>query len=333
MKEENFRPTSRVFYSAWDYNVQSEPSIVGHQELTLEIEGLLAGVGAVGCSFLHTLWATPGLSGRLSLLDNDPKGLEASNLNRYILFGEASIGLPKASTAASLLTSSKIAFEGFDIGIGEFQAVQRPNYIISAVDKNTPRHQIQVRYPARLFSASTSDLRAEVLRCGPPGIGACLACYNKEETVIGDEALRSKMINAPIQELQIQADRLGCTVEMLRKALDQSHCGEVGERVLAELRESSDPHQFSVGFVSVMAGVMLASAYLKDKIPNSTVLSDELQRAVFQFQNPLFPYNRAGSYGRDPSCTKCGPGPALDIWTKRFNTLKKPEYQMVVTNV
>lgn len=32
-------------------------------------------------------------------------------------------------------------------------------------------------YSARIFSGSTLNLRAEVLRCGPPGIGAYLREY------------------------------------------------------------------------------------------------------------------------------------------------------------
>jgi len=50
--------------------------------------------------------------------------------------------------------------------------------LLSAVDTNESRQALQERYVPLAFSASTLNLRAEILRCGPPEIGACLSCFN-----------------------------------------------------------------------------------------------------------------------------------------------------------
>src|SRR5215207_8141194 len=51
-----------------------------------------------------------------------------------------------------------------------------PRLLVSGVDTNRARQALQGHYPPLILSASTFDLRAEVLRAGPPGLGACLRC-------------------------------------------------------------------------------------------------------------------------------------------------------------
>jgi len=46
----------------------------------------------------------------------------------------------------------------------------------SPLDTNRARQALQGHYSPLILSASTFDLRAEVLRAGPPGLGACLRC-------------------------------------------------------------------------------------------------------------------------------------------------------------
>ncbi|GHF61848.1 hypothetical protein HNQ07_004216 [Deinococcus metalli] len=50
------------------------------------VPAVLAGVGAVGSALLHTLYAVPGLHADLIAVDNDPDGIDITNLNRYTLF-------------------------------------------------------------------------------------------------------------------------------------------------------------------------------------------------------------------------------------------------------
>lgn len=79
---------------------------------------------------------------------------------------------------------------------GRFQdSPDIPTLLVAAVDTNRAREALQQRYPPRIISASTRDLRAEVLRVGPPGIGACLRCYNTPEPITADETLRQHALS------------------------------------------------------------------------------------------------------------------------------------------
>ena len=87
----------------------------------MTVDAALAGVGAVGCALIHTLWACPGIQGKVILADNDPEGVDETNLNRYALFGLESVGHPKAKEAARIARDSPILWEPFDLGIEDIQ--------------------------------------------------------------------------------------------------------------------------------------------------------------------------------------------------------------------
>ena len=61
--------------------------------------------------------------------------------------------------------------------------------LILALGTNRARSAQQDHY-LPVPSASTRDLRAEVLRIGAPGRGACLRCYNSPEPFVADDNLR-----------------------------------------------------------------------------------------------------------------------------------------------
>ena len=75
-------------------------SAIASSDLSLERNSaLVVGIGALGCAAASVL-AEAGI-GRLTLVDHDR--VEASNLQRQILFDDASIDSPKAVTAATRL--------------------------------------------------------------------------------------------------------------------------------------------------------------------------------------------------------------------------------------
>lgn len=320
IKEEHYSRPVGVFYSLWSHQVSETPRTDGPTAIEIKTHALLAGVGAVGCAFLHALWATSGINGSLVLADNDPDGLDMTNLNRYVLFGRKAVGDQKATAAATLLAGIPISFNPHDASADAISDI--PARVVSAVDKNVARHAIQLKYAAHIFSASTYNLRAEVLRCGPPGVGACLACFNPEETIMPDEEVRQKLISGPDMALEGFAQKEGVSTSEVRKSLENPRCGSLGERAISILRPDTEQAAFAVGFVSVMAGTMLAAEFVKDHLTVANVLSEEKQRAVFQFLNPRATANRASRYLRDPSCPRCNPdGIACKIWSTRYSAL------------
>lgn len=177
----DYEPERQLFFTTSDYSHGVDPSW-SDLEIETEIRSvLLVGVGAVGSALLHALYPLK-LHGTMCLADNDEKGIEDTNLGRYALFGWKSLRKPKASEAAKLIQTEEFRVIPHDGGFEHFFLGQdRPQIVLSAVDKNTARHILQEQYAPLYISASTFNLRAEVLRCGPPTVGACLACFNPLE--------------------------------------------------------------------------------------------------------------------------------------------------------
>jgi hypothetical protein len=317
----DYEPTTAAFYDLWTHRASTLPTCNGPSRVETGIDAALAGVGAVGSACVLALWACPGLAGKMILADSDRKGLTVTNLNRYPLFGRRSLGELKASEAARLVGKSGISWTPHD-DLFEKILAPLPPRVLSAVDTNRSRLAIQNRYPSRILSASTLDLRSEVLRCGPPGVGACLRCYNPPEVSLPDDDLRAKLLSASAEEIAGLAASANVSVEDAKEWARTGRCGTAGERVLPYLRTNVDEPLFAVGFVSVMAGTMLAVELLKDCIGAAVPLSDAIQRATLQFFNPLARTNRASRYAPDRGCPMCKlDSPAGQVWNRRFQEL------------
>lgn len=321
----DYTPERQFFLTACDYSHGGDPAwtdLKTNQELS---SILLAGVGAVGSAFLHALYPL-SFKGTLHLADNDEKGLDGTNLGRYALFGVKSIGKQKASEAASLLTQAQFqvvphdgSFEYF------FSSGQRPNIVLSAVDTNEARQSLQEQYAPLIFSASTHNLRAEILRCGPPGVGACLSCFNplKQNQRTEDdirELLRAKpeLISHLCEKLRLNQD------EAVVWTRDRK-CNETGDRLVDEFRtDDGSAPAFAVGFVSVLAGTMLAAELLRTMATNVFPLGGTMNRALFQFQNPAAPTNRVSFYPREECCSACaGKNAGTRIWQHRYEQFQQ----------
>jgi hypothetical protein len=319
------RPGRAYGWDCWAQTLTVQPVPGAPTELAgLDLSATaLAGVGAVGSIWIHTLWATPGLAGHVTLADADPKGVTTTNLNRCTLFGRASLDEPKAPEAARIAGDASITWHPHhsrfeDLGL-------TPTLLVSAVDTNRARLALQGRYPPLILSASTLDLRAEVLRAGPPGVGACLRCYNPPETFLGDDELRARARDGGPEAVQALAAEAGVSEADVQRWLDRGECGEVGARLLDTLRrqEPEPPARFAAGFTSVMAGVMLATETVKVLLKQPMAPeSAGANNATFQFLHPSAAVNAAGRLGRDPRCPACAPtNPATQIWQRRLERL------------
>jgi molybdopterin/thiamine biosynthesis adenylyltransferase len=316
----SYAPERQLFLNALDYSYGPDP-LWSDLEITGELHSvLLVGVGAVGSALLHALYPLP-VRGVLLAADNDAKGVETTNLGRYTLFGWSSLTKPKASEASELLRSAAFqvlpyngSFEHF------FTGADKPKIVLSAVDKNAARHALQEQYAPLILSASTHDLRAEVLRCGAPSSGACLACFNP----LGREGRTEEEIRALIRERpEVVAqfcEKLKLDPKEVAAWISERKCSETGDRLVEDLRTDDGAlAAFAVGFVSVLSGTLLAAELLKSITQNIGPLNESLNRAVFQFQNPAAATNRAQFYSRDDSCTACShQNSGARIWRRRY---------------
>lgn len=321
------RPAGSYGWDAWSQRYSAQPDPAAPTRCgSLDLTGTtLAGVGAVGSTWVHTLWATPELRGVVALVDDDRKGVTTTNLNRCPLFGQDSIGKPKAEDAAFITADSTITWQPRH---GRFQdSPNIPTLLVSAVDANRDREALQGRYAPYVLSASTRDLRAEVLRVGPPGIGACLRCYNTPEPVIADDALRKHALSAGASTIEALASELGLDGEAVEQWLDRGGCSEVGDRLLAALRRDnpSIAPRFAVGFTSAFAGALLAAETVKHKMKIPMVKSDSsFNNTTFQFLKPQSSVNESRMLRADPSCPACSsPNAATTIWRNRIEQLEQ----------
>lgn len=313
-----FPPTDSAFYSLWTHEVLTSVDDKGPAEVAdLTLRETLVGVGAVGCICAQALWATDGIRGEILLVDGDPDGIDLTNLNRYLLFGPAHVGLPKASTAANLLQRSTIQWRPHD-GVLE-TAEELHRNLLCAVDTNRSRHGVQIRWPDSLLMASTYELRAEVVRCDPRWGGPCASCYNEPKTDRPDDEMRQLFLRASLEDQAQMAASVGTTVEQADAWARLGECGTSGERVReALLGEHSEIEAFAVPSVSCAAGTMLAAEALKEELDAPTPLSPSSPRASIQFWRPERSQG-AGPYRRDPKCRTCQPGTdAAQIWSQRM---------------
>jgi ThiF family protein len=320
---DRYEPTRRLSYSLWDHTTgPGEIHEPGPPVGPLILDFGMAGVGAVGTALAQTVWACPQLAGCAVIADADRDGIDTTNLNRCVIFNASHVGRLKASTAAEVLADCDIEWQAVDGPYDGDRLPRIPSLLVSAVDTNRSRHALQQAFwPGRLIAASTYALRAELLRCGPPGVGPCLCCHNPLEIDVPDDVHREQLRTMTKPQLAEFAAGVGHPVKHLRRWAQDGECGQAGDAALARLREQQDkpPAMFSVGFVSVLAGTMLAAQVLKEHAGHSVPLNDNAQSAKLQLVNPTVARNGLPTaVQRDPRCPACSPeGQAVAIWRER----------------
>jgi hypothetical protein len=317
-------PDGDAFYSTWSLrslqSPPSDPADVGPAAVgDIEIYALLAGAGAVGNTWAHAIWATEGLAGRVIVADADELGVDRTNLNRCPALGAASIGKQKASEVAQNCGDSPVNLVHFN-GRAEDSSERLP-LLISAVDTNTARRAVQALYPGRLLGASTHNLRAEVVRTDPTSLAACISCHNPPEADIPDAELRREYLIASDEEKERLARELGHTREEADAWAIEGTCSNATDGLVEHLRAShGGTAAFSVGFVSVLAGTMLAAQTVRELL-DDRCLNGTLGRATITSLDPCARVNGPGFYQRDPECPICNPiAPAHEIWRSRYES-------------
>ena len=313
----------QMAYSVWSCSVRSDGRSDGPKGAML-LEGLrsgipeftLAGVGAVGSAFLLTLWAS-GI-GVANVVAVDGDAVSTTNLNRYVLFGLDDVRQPKASRAAALLRRVPDAgvhpVAPFEVqGIDEWWATYRRaepapiRLLVSAVDKNVPRHQLQEALPRVILGGSTHELRAEVDRytLADPS-SRCLKCHNPPEIIETDAAMRERLLAMTRDQLAHEAEDRGVDFDQLRRYVDDLRAGGNGCAILAgpsleKLRRNPAEGAFAVSFVSSLAGTLLAAQLVREAA-GQPLLTGGKDRANVQFWRPSAPVNAVRATAPQPGC-------------------------------
>lgn len=256
------------------------------------LSAVVAGIGAVGNGMLHTLYPLTHLGGELTLIDGDRKGIDVTNLNRYVLFGLTDAAALKASTASGLFTGSQLIMHPVDEYWQSWYSrkADRPlDLVISAVDKNSARHAIQNAYPRLVLGASTNEMRAQVNLYDLLHGGLCLRCRNPVEEAVPDDVMIAHLRRLSPKERLIEAERAGIDPSTLEAFLSDphEHCGMISGETLQRFAGEDRQEEWSVGFVSLLSGVLLAAEYLKLSLdPGQVALDAQHNTFKFQFWRP-----------------------------------------------
>lgn len=299
------RHPDALFYSVWEHRAydgwENIPDHVLPQFIPLP-DVYLVGLGAVGQALLAALVAWPGLQGYLTLIDKDT--IDGTNLNRYILAVRESVGASKVDLAKTYLEAAGFMAYAYPGTWQEYtqdysRPPQRPDLaekerafryelVLSCVDKNSARHAIQNFWPRIVIGGSTSDLRAMVSLYNINSGGECLKCFNPVETASTIEQFAEKIRTIPAYERRKLCEQTGVDAALVETYLKDPRCGTLEETALRRFREQTQEHDWSVGFVSVAAGLLLASRLVRVAIHGiqDAFPLQEGNSAFFNFFNP-----------------------------------------------
>lgn len=273
---------SAVFFSLWDGRLTASWSSLatGAEPTKLLLPpSYLIGAGAVGQAFLAPIIAFEGVQGYFVVIDDD--AIDLTNLNRYLLARLRDVGCGKVDLAVETLERRAIGVHGYQ-GLwpayaldpvrsrarGDLDELERTygyRQVISCVDGNQARHDIQRFWPEHIIGASTQSLRLTVASYDLSLGDECLMCANPIRPERTIEDLARDVQTMPSELRRAMARTRGVDVEALEEFLREPHCGLLGE---AELRHFAAEARadWSVGFVSVGAGVLAAAKFVQQSL-------------------------------------------------------------------
>jgi len=262
----------------------------------------LIGAGAVGQAFAATLVASGELQGYVTVIDGDR--VEGTNLNRYLL----AIQGDEKSWKSDLL-AKYLRIGGFEVysycsnwpnyaydsarpkqrkDLLALEAEYRYGLILSCVDTNRARHAIQRFWPQYLMGASTLGLGLSVAAYDMRSFYECLMCSNPVEPAFPSiEAVASELRELSPQLRRTWAEKRGADLQILEDYLSNPRCGHLGENEIAKFSNEGSGVDWSVGFVSAAAGILLAAQLVKHSFLGTKAFPSNLGNTLrFNFLNP-----------------------------------------------
>lgn len=318
--------------SLWDFREheswESMPAGITPSKLSIP-PFYLVGAGAVGQAVAAVL-AAAHVQGHATVIDNDT--VDDTNGNRCVLVTDGDEGKAKAPLAAAVLRAGGLtafAFEGtwqnyvFNLPhegqlppLRSREAAYEYELVLSCVDKNTARHAIQNIWPRYLMGGSTDGLAVQVTAYDMLSPYECLKCANPLEVGAGTiEEVANQLRGLPLEERRARLEARGLDVEAIERYLNDPRCGELGERELSKFVTSPGDHDWSVGFVSAAAGVLLGAQLVKYAAVGGGVAfpSEEGHTLRFNFLRPA-PKHSLHRRIEGCSCTVEGRADWASMW-------------------
>ena len=281
----------------------------------------LVGAGAVGQAVVAAL-AAAQVRGHVTVIDNDV--IDETNGNRCVLATEAHEGESKATIVAQVLSNAGMSALAFE-GTWQDYALQLPHdeqkealraleqdykyeLVVSCVDKNSARHAIQNFWPRYVIGASTDGLAVQVAAYDMLSPYECLKCANPLE--VGGatiEEVASQLRGMSIADRRLALEARGVDAAEVERYLNDPRCGGLGERELSKFSTTPAHHDWSVGFVSVAAGVLLGAQLIKLALAGPSAAFPEQEGNTLRF-NFLRAGPRRSSHRRSEICSCAADG-------------------------
>ena len=238
-------------------------------------EIVLAGAGAVGSSFLYSCRTAGVLDAIIHAVDDD--SVDESNLNRCPAFFEDDVGTPKA-VASEAMSRGDLRVAGSVAKFGEYcRGRGGIGAVVSAVDNNSARLDIQFDLPRIVFHGATGGAVAAVSVIKIPE-NACLCCIfdrrrSRDEIIAGETGIPLESVRKALAEggtftgdhLAHVERRHGAASAALRRFVGQGFEHVYAAEMCGKLPASGGEADgsASVPFVSFFAGLALAGEVIK----------------------------------------------------------------------
>lgn len=316
--------TEQLTFSLWDYQKSNSWDSASAGVLPAQAQlspFYLVGAGAVGQAAVASLAASPSISGYATIIDDET--IDATNRNRYVLAHSGNINEVKVLVASKALERANFRvvpypyrWESYVQGLNrpeqqaDIQALEKAwkfRRVLSCVDKNTPRHSIQNVWPELILGGSTLECGILVQAYDLRTDGECLKCANPIEAdgrTIESEVARWRRMSPEQRRQAAEANRLD--IAEIERYLEDPKCGELGEQEIAKFSLDQE-HDWSVGFVSVAAGVLLASKLVQSELLGIEAAFPPAQGQALRFSF-LNPGPFASRHQRNPACNCASKG-------------------------
>lgn len=256
-------------------NVDDGPELMGRTLRPVHV----VGAGAVGNTLAYVVANANLVANYLILIDDDT--YDTTSLNRCLMAGWNEVEHYKVDALATHLMEAGVGAYPFVGTLKNYISDARSGLradvarevnelkfaiVASCVDKGTSRQDIQGLRPKLLLGGSTFNLQAKSHVYGLRSGGACLACFNPAER----DGERLRALENELEGMAKDARRKyllerGLDAGAVEDHLNGAKCGSVGEAALRDFATRLPP-EFSAGFVSLGAGLLLAAALFRETI-------------------------------------------------------------------
>ncbi|NDF35985.1 MAG: hypothetical protein EB154_09120 [Nitrosopumilaceae archaeon] len=320
-------------FLVWSNNSLSKDNAPFPNDVKINEDVLLVGVGAVGSGFVYALSQIKNLTATIDAIDDD--AFDDTSLNRCPICFKEKLGQNKAKVAEEYSTES-LQIKSQPVKFNEIQDKlgSKLSLVVSTVDNNEARYQIQSSLPKLIFHGATGQSVANVSIIKFLE-NACFCCIyqsnsSREEVISHEmgipvtEVKKALENNAKFTEehFALMKEKFGAQADKFQKfvglSFDDVYKKEVCGKM--EIKTKDGTKSSSVSFVSFFSGLSLAAELIKFS-------SDTLQqypmntRKDFLRLNLLFPetiiFERRP---KDPNCSlNCSLDAIKNVYSKKWN--------------